>query len=100
MMNPAWTIARQQLFPFAIKTFEIGNPSTSFEDNWHLRAMAHQLERMIAGDCRRLIITMPPRSLKSIMASVALPAYLPRPRPHPTNRGRELQRATGGKVFQ
>jgi predicted phage terminase large subunit-like protein len=38
--------------------------------------MAHQLERVIGGDVKRLLITMPPRSLKSITVSVALPAYV------------------------
>ena len=76
MMNPAWKIASENFFAFACKAFEIGNPATPFQDNWHLRAMAYQLERMMAGECRRLIITVPPRSLKSTMVSVALPAFL------------------------
>ena len=41
-----------------------------------LDAIARQLERVASGEIRRLIITMPPRSMKSIAASVAFPAYL------------------------
>ena len=43
--------------------------------NWHLEAMAYYLTRVLNGEIRRLIITVPPRSLKSICASVAFPAF-------------------------
>ena len=42
--------------------------------SWHIRAIAHQLERLNTGEIQRLLITMPPRSLKSICVSVAFPA--------------------------
>ena len=38
-------------------------------------AMAYELSEVMRGGTRRLIITVPPRSLKSICASVALPAF-------------------------
>jgi predicted phage terminase large subunit-like protein len=41
-----------------------------------LEAIAYQLERVRRGEITRLIINMPPRSLKSIMASVAFPAFV------------------------
>jgi len=44
--------------------------------NWHLEAIAYQLERLRCGEISRLIINMPPRSLKSITASVAFPAFV------------------------
>lgn len=44
--------------------------------NWHLDAIAHHLSEVAAGRCKRLIITMPPRSLKSLSASIAFPAWL------------------------
>lgn len=47
-----------------------------FVMNWHLRTMAHHLDRVAEGQIKRLIITLPPRSLKSLMASVAFPAWL------------------------
>jgi predicted phage terminase large subunit-like protein len=37
--------------------------------------MAYELSEVMLGRTRRLIITVPPRSLKSICASVALPAF-------------------------
>jgi len=44
--------------------------------NWHICAIAHALEQVRLGKIRRLIITVPPRSLKSIMCSVAFPAFV------------------------
>lgn len=35
--------------------------------NFHIDAMIHRLERIEAGDCRRQIITLPPRHLKSVV---------------------------------
>ena len=46
-----------------------------FLPNWHVEAMAYELSEVMRGRTRRLIITVPPRSLKSICASVALPAF-------------------------
>jgi predicted phage terminase large subunit-like protein len=47
-----------------------------FLENWHIRAIAYYLELVEQGYINRLIITMPPRHLKSISASVAFPAWL------------------------
>ena len=68
--------ARQDLIVFAQKGFEIINPGTLFLDNWHIRAIAHALEEMLAGAHIRQIINMPPRTLKSQLVSVCWPAFL------------------------
>jgi predicted phage terminase large subunit-like protein len=52
------------------------NPGTPFLLNWHLGAIAYVLEQVRSGEITRLIINLPPRSLKSIMVSVAFPAFL------------------------
>jgi predicted phage terminase large subunit-like protein len=44
--------------------------------NWHICTIAHHLEQVRRGKIKRLIITVPPRSLKSIMCSVAFPAFV------------------------
>lgn len=44
--------------------------------NWHLDAILDRLEACRRGDIRRLIINVPPRSLKSLCASIAFPAFL------------------------
>ena len=51
-------------------------PGERFLLSWHLQAIAHKLDQVRRGHVRRLIIAMPPRSLKSGCASVALPAFV------------------------
>src|ERR1700687_5022079 len=55
--------------------FGVLRPGTPFRPNWHIDAMAHKLSQIASGEVKRLIITLPPRNLKSICASVALPAW-------------------------
>ena len=44
--------------------------------NWHIKAIAHQLDRIRRGEITRLIINMPPRYLKSLTVTVAFTAFL------------------------
>lgn len=67
---------RLSFHAFARKSFEVLNPTKLWADNWHLRAISYRLERVRLGHCNRLIITLPPRSLKSHFGSIALPAYM------------------------
>ena len=48
----------------------------NFERNWHIAAIVLELLRMVNGDSRRLLVTMPPRHLKTITISVAFVAWL------------------------
>ena len=66
---------RNDLYAFVEKTFQTVCPGQTFWPNWHLQAICHALERVAAGETKRLIILVPPRSLKSICASVAFPAW-------------------------
>jgi predicted phage terminase large subunit-like protein len=56
-------------------TFGVVRPGAPFKPNWHIEAIAHKLSQVASGEVKRLIITVPPRNLKSICASVALPAW-------------------------
>jgi hypothetical protein len=67
---------RQDFPSFAEKVFCTLNPGKGFKPNWHLEAIAHQLDRVRSGDEKKLIINAPPRSGKSTLASVAFPAFL------------------------
>jgi len=69
-------ILRSDLYSFIRAVFPIVSPGAAFVPNWHLEAIAYQLTRVLRGEVQRLIITVPPRSLKSICASVAFPAYI------------------------
>ncbi len=69
-------ISRVDLYSFAQRIFPIVSPGSPFLPNWHVEAIAHALARVMRGEIKRLIITVPPRSLKSICTSVAFPAFL------------------------
>ncbi|MBL4575414.1 MAG: phage terminase large subunit, partial [Opitutaceae bacterium] len=72
----AIALLRSNLASFIHMSFKTLNPDTVFVDNWHIHAIAWHLEQVRTGKIRRLIITMPPRSLKSISASTAFPAFV------------------------
>jgi predicted phage terminase large subunit-like protein len=64
-------------FPsFIGKCFYTLAPTSTFRMNWHIAAAAYHLEQVRLGKIKRLMINMPPRSLKSIMSSVAFPAFV------------------------
>jgi hypothetical protein len=69
-------ILRTDFYTFVQAIFPIVSPGAPFAPNWHVEAMAYALTRVLRGEVRRLIITVPPRSLKSICASVAFPAFV------------------------
>lgn len=69
-------ILRNHLRSFIAKVFGQLDPGTTYSANWHIDAIAWHLEQVRLGHIRRLIIAMPPRSLKSIAASVAFPAFV------------------------
>ena len=66
---------RQDFSIFAEKAFRCLHPGASYRHNWHIDHLAWALERVARGDLQRLIINMPPRMGKSIIASVAFPAW-------------------------
>jgi hypothetical protein len=67
---------RTRLGFFIRKAFHTVDPGRPYEHNWHLDALAHVLEACGRGEIRRLIITLPPRHMKSLCATVAFPAWL------------------------
>lgn len=68
---------RRQLAFFLVKCFETLHPGEpSLRLVWYLRAICHALEELKAGQRKRLVITVPPRHLKSVTTSVAFVAWL------------------------
>ena len=68
-------ILRDDLSAFTAKVFHTLEPAAKYQHNWHIDAVANQLRKCVEGNRRRLIITQPPRSLKSITTSVAFVAW-------------------------
>jgi len=68
-------ILRSDLGYFAERCFSELNPQAAFSTNWHIKVIAAKLTAVREGKIRRLIINLPPRSLKSLLASIAFPAW-------------------------
>ena len=68
-------LLRTDLSAFVHKVFTTVSPGDRYVHNWHIDAIAYELERLVRGDNTRLMITQPPRSLKSICSSVAFVAW-------------------------
>jgi hypothetical protein len=73
---------RTNFFAFFQKVFHTLNPKAEFYPGWYLEAVSHQLQLCAEGKVRRLIILLPPRSMKSTMVSVAWPAFMLAHRPN------------------
>lgn len=69
-------LLRRDFMAFLERSFYTLNPQTPFLHNWHIELMAARLEACRLGHCRRLIINVPPRHLKSHCASIAFSAWL------------------------
>lgn len=68
-------LARDDFSVFATQAFSLLHDEI-FQPNWHVQAIAHELQQLHQAGSGRQLITMPPRSMKSILGSVCFPAWL------------------------
>ncbi|MEL6243835.1 MAG: phage terminase large subunit [Pseudomonadota bacterium] len=69
-------VLRADFLAFLARAFGSASGSGVLLENWHHEAISHRLDRVRSGDTTRLIVTMPPRYLKSITISVAWVAWM------------------------
>lgn len=77
--NPALLLGellRRDFTAFARKAWAWISAGESIAWNWHLDAIAYQLERVANGDNLRLILNLPPRNAKSKTISVIWVAWM------------------------
>lgn len=67
--------ARQSFPVFLRKAVPWVTGGSPVKWNWHLDAIAHELDLICKGQSHRLLVTLPPRNLKSITISVAWVAW-------------------------
>lgn len=67
---------RNDIMCFLWKVITTVDPSAIFKPNWHHEAILAAFEAAINGQPSRVAICAPPRSLKSIIASIAIPAWI------------------------
>lgn len=64
----------ESLYEFLKAAWRYMDPSP-WMDGWHIDAVAEHLQAVVDGYIKRLIINIPPRHCKSLLTSVAFPAW-------------------------
>jgi hypothetical protein len=72
----AEALCRSDFVSFVYQVFRTLMPASTLQINYHIWSLAYHLELVRLGIIKRLIINLPPRSLKSMVTSVAFPAFL------------------------
>ena len=68
-------LANRSLREYSRQIFPILEPGRVFVDNWHIGAVCDHLEAVTAGQILRLLINVPPGTMKSLLTSVAWPTW-------------------------
>lgn len=68
-------IARHGLAEFARRAWHVLEPTTPLRWGWSLDAICEHLEAISRGEVKRLLINVPPGSMKSLLAGVFWPAW-------------------------
>lgn len=69
-------LLRNNLSAFTMKVFDTIQPNETLKWGWHNELICEYLTACYNREITRLIINVPPRSLKSITTSVAFPAWI------------------------
>ena len=67
---------RTHLVAFAMKAFAQCNHGRQLVPRPYVRFVARHLERVADGEIKRLVVALPPRHLKTFLASVCLAAWI------------------------
>lgn len=68
--------AKDSLYEFCKYMWDVIEPETKFVDGWHIQVICKHLEAATVFDISKLIINIPPRHMKSIIACVMWPAWV------------------------
>lgn len=76
----------RKLVNFIERAWPVVEPSTRYVHGWHIDAIAEHLEAVTAGKINRLLINVPPGTMKSLAVGVLWPAWEWGPRGQPQFR--------------
>jgi len=68
-------LAARGLREFVRQAWPVVEPATEFVSGWHLDAICEHLEAVTRGQIHRLLISVPPRHMKSLAVSVFWPCW-------------------------
>jgi len=77
---------RRSLAAFVRDSWKVLEPGQPYVHGWHIDAMCEHLEAVTNGDITRLLINVPPGTMKSMLVGVFWPAWQWGPRGLPSNR--------------
>jgi len=66
---------RGSLHDFVRMAWHVVEPGGTYKDNWHIDVICSYLEKVSRGECRQLIINVPPGSMKSLLVCVFWPVW-------------------------
>ncbi len=69
-------LAERSFADFVRQAWVVLEPRTPFLSNWHIDLLAELLEAVADGTITRLIVNVPPRSGKSLLATIFLPCWV------------------------
>lgn len=69
-------MAKTDFSTFVARVMDTLEPGTRYEENWHIHLIARHLEKVRLGQTKRLMLNMPPRSMKTILVSIAFVAWV------------------------
>lgn len=75
-------MCRDSFDAFAMRAFRIIEPGTDYTWSWHIGCIAEHLEASFRGEIPKLIINIPPRTLKSVLVAQLYPAWAMGKEPH------------------
>ena len=71
-----YALLRLDFLSFIAKCVDTIDPGAGYRENWHILVLALQLELVREGKIKRLMINLPPRSLKTHIVSIAYTAWV------------------------
>jgi hypothetical protein len=69
-------LAERSLAQYTKQAWEIVEPATDYIHGWHIDAICDHLEAATRGEIQYLIINIPPRCMKSLLACVMWPTWV------------------------
>lgn len=67
--------SKHSLVEFIKQAWRVLHPSSPYVHNWHIDAISEHLEAITSGQIKRLLINVPPGTMKSLLVNVFWPAW-------------------------
>ena len=66
---------QKSLVAFVKRAWRVVEPDRAYSHNWHIDTLANLLQQVSEGNIRRLMVNVPPGTMKSLLVSVFWPAW-------------------------